>query len=1310
MDNRRHLLLLLAACLFISTHGQAGAPTVTRAGGNVTLACPAARDTYVLLLEWRCRGCELPSDPVAPHEVSLVEYRSESVTLFHHDSRMSLNPTNYSLSFRPVLASDSGTYVCRVNNRDDSELPIKLIVQGEENGGRGSTDVPDPPGRPLILGFTARSVNLSWTPSQDTHNSPISHYIIHIREGEDGHWDVDNGHATTNNSTQFTVDGLSPFTVYSFRVVAVNSLGMSSPSKESYYMVTLRELPEGKPIFTAAHNASSTSLQLHWKPPSRSTIHGEFLGYKITLKPRDVPDARQDQIVRVTIKDPTVTNHVVQDLRTYTQYLVSLQVFNPEGDGPSSTVAVMTDEGIPGPPENLTLLRVHDRSVDLQWSQPSEPNGEIRGYRVYYMQGNYTSVRTVHANEPNILYSLHDLTPNTNFKVWTKAFTQRHEGTSSVPLTVKTDVSGPGAPVISNLTCQPDGNLYLQWLRPAQLFGSVDLYYIYYRPEDSFEFEEIAVNSVNNRLEHNFLLTNLTYNTMYEVKVRGGTYSRLFADNNKTYKGPFSQPRKILLYPDCHNAPPPDVSRTGLEMSAGIIAGIICATFAIFLLVVAMIIWRRFFQGAYYYLDDPPKAPPVLMHDWENDTGGDGAYGPIDVHDFAKHIAELHADGDIAFSKEYEAIQAASAQEHHPAEHSQHPDNKQKNRYLNIVAYDHTRVPLRPLPGQKKAMEYVNANYIDGYDKPRAYIGTQGPLPSTFDTFWRMVWEQRVHIIVMITNLVERGRKKCDQYWPKEGNEIYGLIQVRLVHEEVLATYTIRKLAIRHMKVKCKKSGSGERIVYQYHYTNWPDHGTPDHPLPVLSFVRKSAAANPEDAGPIIVHCSAGVGRTGTYIVLDAMLQQIRAKGRLNIWGFLKHIRTQRNFLVQTEEQYIFIHDALLEAIQSGDTNIPRAGLSRYIRMLQAPGGSQEKPQPWYLLSHQFKLVTHFQPRDFNVVSAVKPVNREKNRSTDHLPMENGRVHLTPKPGVEGSDYINATWLMGHQRLREFILTQHPMPASILDFWQMVWDHNAQTIVVLTAVDETQSYPQFWPAQHDDFDSEHWKVRYLEEKLNAGLVTVDVAVQSLQDDYELPVRLIHAPGWPHTLPALTTTLSLVSLVSEAHTNYQNGPLIVVDRFGGTEGATFCCLTALKNQVDFEQHLDPYMFAKLYHNRRPSIWTSQDDLLFIYRAMESYTASEGSHSGSSNDMAGLHDPVITMPPITTVTAAPAMPSAPSPVPLTSPPQTPSAATLPAISTPPSTCANGQVPSNGHATLTGNGTVRVPPEGMEDAPQATEIPPV
>ena len=147
---------------------------------------------------------------------------------------------------------------------------------------------------------------------------------------------------------------------------------------------------------------------------------------------------------------------------------------------------------------------------------------------------------------------------------------------------------------------------------------------------------------------------------------------------------------------------------------------------------------------------------------------------------FPQHVATLHADGDIGFSKEYEAIQSASFQEELCSEHSMSEENKNKNRYLNIVACktnprlpfcfesvmliihfisdDHSRVQLRPLPGQKKSTDYINANYIDGFQQCRGYIGTQGPLPSTFDAFWRMVWEQRVSVIVMITNLVERGR------------------------------------------------------------------------------------------------------------------------------------------------------------------------------------------------------------------------------------------------------------------------------------------------------------------------------------------------------------------------------------------------------------------------------------------------------------------------------------------------------------------------------------------------------------------------
>lgn len=318
---------------------------------------------------------------------------------------------------------------------------------------------------------------------------------------------------------------------------------------------------------------------------------------------------------------------------------------------------------------------------------------------------------------------------------------------------------------------------------------------------------------------------------------------------------------------------------------------------------------------------------------------------------------------------------------------------------FHSLSDDHSRVHLRPPSGQKKSLDYINANFIDGYHKTRAFIGTQGPLPGTFDCFWRMIWEQRVAIIVMITNLVERGRRKCDMYWPKDGVETYGVIQVRFIQEEVMATYTVRTFQIKHLKLKKKKQAASEKLVYQYHYTNWPDHGTPDHPLPVLNFVKKSADANPRDAGPIVVHCSAGVGRTGTYIVLDAMLRQIEQKLVVNVFAFLRHIRNQRNFLVQTEEQYIFIHDALVEAIASGETNF-KADIIMDIK------------DDFELLMSHFKLMTQFQAKDVHIASATKTVNLIKNRSS-LLPLEGSRVHLTPRPGEEGSDYINATWLQG---------------------------------------------------------------------------------------------------------------------------------------------------------------------------------------------------------------------------------------------------------------------------------------------------------
>uniref|UniRef100_A0A6P4ECZ1 Tyrosine-protein phosphatase 99A isoform X1 n=1 Tax=Drosophila rhopaloa TaxID=1041015 RepID=A0A6P4ECZ1_DRORH len=596
---------------------------------------------------------------------------------------------------------------------------------------------------------------------------------------------------------------------------------------------------------------------------------------------------------------------------------------------------------------------------------------------------------------------------------------------------------------------------------------------------------------------------------------------------------------------------------------------------------------RKCFHAAYYYLDDPPHHPNAPQVDWEVPVKiGDEIRAAVPVNEFAKHVASLHADGDIGFSREYEAIQNECISDDLPCEHSQHPENKRKNRYLNITAYDHSRVHLHPTPGQKKNLDYINANFIDGYQKGHAFIGTQGPLPDTFDCFWRMIWEQRVAIIVMITNLVERGRRKCDMYWPKDGVETYGVIQVKLIEEEVMSTYTVRTLQIKHLKLKKKKQCNTEKLVYQYHYTNWPDHGTPDHPLPVLNFVKKSSAANPAEAGPIVVHCSAGVGRTGTYIVLDAMLKQIQQKSIANVFGFLRHIRAQRNFLVQTEEQYIFLHDALVEAIASGETNL----MAEQVEELK-------NCTPY--LEQQYKNIIQFQPKDIHIASAMKQVNSIKNRGAI-FPIEGSRVHLTPKPGEDGSDYINASWLHGFRRLRDFIVTQHPMAHTIKDFWQMVWDHNAQTVVLLSSLDDI-NFAQFWPDEATPIESDHYRVKYLNKTNKSDYVSRDFVIQSIQDDYELTVKMLHCPSWPE----MSNPNSIYDFIVDVHercNDYRNGPIVIVDRYGGAQACTFCAISSLAIEMEYCSTANVYQYAKLYHNKRPGVWTSSEDIRVIYNIL------------------------------------------------------------------------------------------------------------
>ncbi|XP_074425261.1 receptor-type tyrosine-protein phosphatase delta isoform X13 [Larus michahellis] len=1088
------------------------------------------------------------------------------------------------------------------------------------------------PGKPrLVISHTQMNTALiQWHPPVDTFG-PLQGYRLKF-----GRKDVDTFTTMefSEKEDHFTATDIHKGASYVFRLSARNKVGFGEEMVKEISVP--EEVPSGFPQNLHSESSTSTSVQLTWQMPLLAERNGIITKYTILY--RDINVAYQPVELPVVPADTTMT---LSGLKPDTTYDVKVRAHTSKGPGPySPSVQFRTLPVDQVFAKNFHVKAVMKTSVLLSWEIPENYNSALP-FKILYDDGKMVVEVDGRATQKLIT----NLKPETSY-----SFVLTNRGNSAGGLQHR--VTAKTAPDVLRTKPVFIGKTNLDGMITVELpevpsNENIKGYYIVIVPlkrsrgkfikpwesPDEMELDELLKEIARKRrsirlgrevelrpyiaahfevLPTEFTLGDKKHYGGFENKQLQSGQEYVFfvlavmehSESTMYATSPYSDP---VVSMDLDPQPITD-EEEGLIW----VVGPVLAVVFIICIVIAILLYKSSKPDRKRAESDSRKSSipnskevpshhptdPVELRRLNFQTPGMASHPPIPILELADHIERLKANDNLKFSQEYESIDPG---QQFTWEHSNLEVNKPKNRYANVIAYDHSRVLLSAIEGIPGS-DYINANYIDGYRKQNAYIATQGALPETFGDFWRMMWEQRGATVVMMTKLEERSRVKCDQYWPSRGTETYGLIQVTLLDTVELATYCVRTFALY-------KNGSSEkREVRQFQFTAWPDHGVPEHPTPFLAFLRRVKTCNPPDAGPMVVHCSAGVGRTGCFIVIDAMLERIKHEKTVDIYGHVTLMRAQRNYMVQTEDQYIFIHDALLEAVTCGNTEVPARNLYAYIQKLtQIETGENVTG-----MELEFKRLASSKAHTSRFISANLPCNKFKNRLVNIMPYESTRVCLQPIRGVEGSDYINASFIDGYRQQKAYIATQGPLAETTEDFWRMLWEHNSTIVVMLTKLREMgrEKCHQYWPAERSA-RYQYFVVDPMAEYNMPQYILREFKVTDARDGQSRTVRQFQFTDWPEQgVPK--SGEGFIDFIGQVHKTKeqfgQDGPISVHCSAGVGRTGVFITLSIVLERMRYEGVVDIFQTVKMLRTQRPAMVQTEDQYQFCYRAALEYLGS------------------------------------------------------------------------------------------------------
>ncbi|NP_001103359.1 receptor-type tyrosine-protein phosphatase C isoform 2 precursor [Rattus norvegicus] len=604
------------------------------------------------------------------------------------------------------------------------------------------------------------------------------------------------------------------------------------------------------------------------------------------------------------------------------------------------------------------------------------------------------------------------------------------------------------------------------------------------------------------------------------------------------------------------------------------------------------------------------------------------------------------ADEGRLFLAEFQSIPRVFSK--FPIKDARKSQNQNKNRYVDILPYDYNRVELSEINGDAGST-YINASYIDGFKEPRKYIAAQGPRDETVDDFWKMIWEQKATVIVMVTRCEEGNRNKCAEYWPcmEEGTRTFRDVVVTINDHKRCPDYIIQKLSIAH-----KKEKATGREVTHIQFTSWPDHGVPEDPHLLLKLRRRVNAFSNFFSGPIVVHCSAGVGRTGTYIGIDAMLESLEAEGKVDVYGYVVNLRRQRCLMVQVEAQYILIHQALVEYNQFGETEVNLSELHSCLQNLKKRDPPSD-PSP--LEAEYQRLPSYRSWRTQHIGNQEE--NKKKNRSSNVVPYDFNRVPLKHElemskeseaesdessdedsDSEETSKYINASFVMSYWKPEMMIAAQGPLKETIGDFWQMIFQRKVKVIVMLTELmsGDQEVCAQYWGEGKQTYGD--MEVMLKDTNKSSAYILRAFELRHSKRKEPRTVYQYQCTTWKgEELPA--EPKDLVTLIqnikqklpksgSEGMKYHKHASILVHCRDGSQQTGLFCALFNLLESAETEDVVDVFQVVKSLRKARPGMVGSFEQYQFLYDIMASiYPTQNGQvKKANSQDKIEFHNEV------------------------------------------------------------------------------------